>query len=768
MSKNITKTNWDNLVCDKDLATVLRLRSKTYISEKIFRSSLTDMEEEGWELAREYKNPKRVLVKKEKPYFEKFEDRVWLLFAKMGFDYMNSDRNFAMSYDFKNPEHTQQIDVFAADEECVVIVECKSSEKMKDGVFKKEIEALHGQMDGLSKEARKHFPGRKVKFIWATQNIILSRADKNRLDEWGIIHFGDAAVSYYHDLIKHLGVSAKYQLLGNLFANTEIRNMDNRIPAIQGKMGNHTYYSFSIEPERLLKIGYVLHRNEANKNMMPTYQRLIKKNRLVAVQKFVGDGGYFPNSLIISIDTKGKDVKFDLSPTKVEGCISKLGILYLPKKYRSAYIIDGQHRLYGYSGSKYASTNSIPVVAFVDLDRQEQIKTFMDINENQKAVPKTLRVTLNADMLWDSEDYNERRQALRSKIAQMLAENETSPLLGRIVVGEDEKNDEKSITVEALQQAIKRCNFFSAFGKKNIITKAGTFDVGENQTSCDLFYPFLEECLKYIKIHAAEEWEKTDKDGTMITMNRGIQAIIRVINDIVEHLISTNSIDPKNDDTDRLVKEVSFYLDPLIDYLNHINSEQRKDLRGYVGGGGDKRFWRAYQKAVADARRDFNPEGLDEYLLNEAKTFNIESAKKLHEIEVKVKAVIEDALQGNYGNNWLIQALPKQIYDRAKKEADDQNYESIRSGDTQNTVSIWSCVTLSECKTITTSGNHWTSIFENILSRPGEDVSAKTKDAKTEWLHKLYTITNKLKMNSYSVPIAEYEFIDSIHKWLLV
>lgn len=88
----------------------------------------------------------------------------------------------------------------------------------------------------------------------------------------------------------------------------------------------------------------------------------------------------------------------DEETMRAEGSISKLGILHLPKRYRSAYIIDGQHRLYGYSDSPYAKTNSIPVVAFVDLDRQEQIKLFMDINENQKSVPKTLRVTLNADI----------------------------------------------------------------------------------------------------------------------------------------------------------------------------------------------------------------------------------------------------------------------------------------------------------------------------------------------------------------------------------
>lgn len=226
-------------------------------------------------------------------------------------------------------------------------------------------------------------------------------------------------------------------------------------------MGGYTYYSFSIEPEKLLKVGYVLHRNEANQNMMPTYQRIIKKARLKSVRSFINDGGYFPNSIIISIDSGGRGLVFDQTSTKVEGSISKLGILHIPKRYRSAYIIDGQHRLYGYSDSKYASTNTVPVVAFVDLDRTEQIKLFMDINENQKAVPKSLRVTLNADMLWESKDPNERRQALRSKIAQMLGEEPTSPLRSRVIIGEAEAVPGRCITIEAIQAALKKCNFFN-------------------------------------------------------------------------------------------------------------------------------------------------------------------------------------------------------------------------------------------------------------------------------------------------------------------
>lgn len=764
----MSKTRWDKIVSEKELSLAKSARSKNYITKKERAIALSELNEEGWVQYKLYKDNKFVGVKRDKPIDEQFEDKVWVLFANMGFTNMNKDRNFEMSYDFRNPDFTQQIDVFAADDETVLIVECKATEEIRDGVFKKPIEALHGQMDGLRKEAMKKFPGCKVKFIWATHNFIMNKADLAKLNDWGIVHFSDALIEYYIELVRHLGTSAKYQLLGNLFANTEIRNMEEKIPAIQGKMGGYTYYSFSIEPERLLKISYVLHRNEANKNMMPTYQRLIKKKRLQEIRKFVDNNGYFPNSLIISIDTGGKGLQFDQANLKVDSCISRLGILHLPKKYRTAYIIDGQHRLYGYTDSEYALKNTIPVVAFVDLDRKEQIKLFMDINENQKAVPKTLRVTLNADMFWDSDDYNERRQALRSKVAQMLGEEETSPLLSRVVIGENESSPLKCITVEAVQTALKKCNFFTMYGKNNVIVRDGTFDLGTNQETCDLFYTFIEECLKYIKKYCEIEWNKGETSSGILTINRGIQAIIRVINDVTNMLVSRSEVSPKVDKVAEVIRQVCDYLDPLIEYINKLPIEQKKELRSYFGGGADTRFWRTFQKAIADARADFSPEGLDEYWRDEAKTFNDESIKLLREIEIKVKSTMAQNLEIKHGKNWIITGLPKNVYTKAKKEADNQNYDIIANGGASEIVTIWDCITLAECKEIILNGKNWSEIFETVFVRPEEEKIAGGRLAKTQWLIKLNSISNKLLKATYSVSTEEYGFIKSIYDWLCV
>ena len=573
-------TNWENIVSGKELITAINKRKNLYIEARERKVALEELEEEGWEYVKDYADSKFVKVRKEKQFFERFEDQIWLLFFQMGFKHLNRDANFKMNYDFNNPDFTQQIDVFAADDETILIVECKSSEDLNEVQFKKDIEKLHGQMEGLRKCALKQYPGRKVKFIWATHNCIMSAKDIKRLQEWDIIFFSDSTIQYYSELVKHLGTCSRYQLLGNLLANTEIKKMQNKVLAIKGKMGGHEYYEFSIEPEKLLKIGYVLHRNEANKNMMPTYQRIIKRKRLKEVQSFINDGGYFPNSIIVSIDSGGRKLQFDESPTKLDDSISKIGVLHLPKRYHSAYIIDGQHRLYGYSDSEYANTNSIPIVAFVDLDRSEQLKLFMDINENQKSVSKTLRITLNSDMLWDSPNQNERRDAIRSKIAQMCGEEQSSPLLGRVVIGEDEKNNIKCITIQAIQLALQKCSFFSTFAKNNTIATNGSFDVGDNQATIDRFYPFLEGCFKTVKNECETEWSLGEQG--ILTINRGIQGIIRIINDVVNLLIAQNKLFPLTQDIDDIINEVEYYMSPLLNHINKLTEEQRIELKAFM------------------------------------------------------------------------------------------------------------------------------------------------------------------------------------------
>lgn len=750
----MNNTTWDRLVTGDEIKCIKKTRAIPYECKTIFASALEDYKDLGWELLNLMKNSKKAKIKKDKPQDEVFEDQVWTLFVNLGFTTLNRDKNFKMLYGNDNSQ-IKQIDVFAVDDETIIFVECKSATKLKDGNFKTDIEAIGGMMQGLRNEAFSHYPDRKVKFIFATNNYRINPEDKGRMEHFGIAHFDESVITYYTELTKHLGSCARYQLLGNLFANQTIKGMDNKIPAIRGKMGGHVYYSFSIEPEKLLKIGYVLHRSEANSNMMPTYQRIIKKSRLTSVRKFINeDHGYFPNSIVISIDAK-TPLQFDRSDKQVEDAVPKLGILHLPQKYKSAYIIDGQHRLYGYSDSPYANTNCIPVVAFENLDQTEQVKLFMEINENQKSVSKNLRNTLNADMLWVSPKESERRDALRLRIAQDLGEKSTSPLYGCIIIGEEQSSATKCVTIECIRISINVGNFLSKFDKKNIPIQNGIFDLNDNDATLKLLYSFLELCLNHIKNEVPAEWDKGSGDNGILTINNGIGGIIRVINDIANMLIDRGEINPLKNTPLEMEKAADYYLDSVCRFIENITNEQRNDIRHSYGSNGPIHCWRYFQKAIHDERSEFSPDGLTKYWEDHGKEFNTESFRMIGEIEKTVKDTIRYQLENKYGSNW-IQEIPKSIYTKAMQDASKQQYE------TGEAVDFWNFVNMIGCREIIIYGKNWSELFSSIFVLDTEKKKSGGKYAQTEWL----TMVDKLQRNagkaSFSVTKDEYNLLCEI------
>ena len=752
------------LVSGNELVGVKKHRSQPYIFDKFEYELKSKREGEGWIVDKELKSVVR--MKRLKPIDEQFEDEVWCLFASLGFTYMNRDRHLEIPYTSEGLNTTKQIDVFAADEETVLLIECKCALSGKKGDFKTDLEAIQGIKAGLLNAIHheKQFKGKKVKYVFATKNYEISEPDKNRMKALEICHFDEYGIKYFAELAKHLGSCARYQLLGTLFAGQKIGKMDNRIPAIEGQMGGYTYYSFSIEPEKLLKLAYVLHRNEANSDMMPTYQRIIKKPRLKEIRKFIDNKGFFPNSLLISIDTNGKKLRFDLATPQVTNSISRIGILYLPQLYRSAYIIDGQHRLYGYAGSKHANDNSIPVVAFVNLEKDKQVELFMEINENQKAVSKNLQNTLNADLLWTSEDKNKQRKALRLNIAQRLGELQSSPFFNRIIIGDNEATASCCLTIDTIESGLKSTHFLARYGKDNHEIEAGTFDRGNNEATRDVLLPFLLEAFQYFRNELPEEWERGDSDSGVLTINNSIHALLRILNDIIDYLVLTKKINPKIIGCKELFEEVEPYLAPLVSYFGTISEKEREGIRKNYGSGGKAKVWRTFQTIINEAQPEFEPDGLKEWIRDNSQQFNAESYVLIQNIEATIKDDFREKLKKKYGDKWLTHGIPPKVYTQAHKQMGKQNYDNSING-INKTVDIWDCVTIANCRDIAIFGSNWTDLFEKNYTRPEDTSIAGGKTAKTAWITKFATIAGN-KNASYSFSEEEYLFLKSVDAWL--
>ena len=743
-------TDWEKLLSPSEVPNAMRERKKNYFEKTTWRVALEQEGKEGWIFFKDTKNPDKVKVHKDKSVHEIFENRLWVLFASMGFNTLNRDQSFTIEYSQKDENHSKQIDVFAADDETVLVVECKCAET--EGTkksWKTELEAIQGYMNGTRKEIKKQFPNRNIKFIFATHNYTVGDQDKNLMEEFNIAHFDEKTIKYYEELVEHLGTCARFQLLGSLFAGKNITGMDNRIAAIRGKMGGYTYYVFSIQPEVLLKIGYVLHRSEANEGMMPTYQRIIKKARLKSVREFIDAHGFFPNSILISIDTKnGKPLRFDLSDKQGNDPVTKLGVLYLPNEYRRAYIIDGQHRLYGYSDSKYARTNSIPVVAFENMPQEKQVKLFMEINENQKAVSKNLRNTLNADLLWVSDNPSEQREALRSRLAQDLGDNSSSPLFGRVIIGEDQSNDFKCVTLEMICSAIKDTSFFSKFNKDQTPHEHGIFDLDNNEKTLKLVEKYIFGCFDYVRELLPEEWKRNPKNEGVLLFNNAIGGFIRLFNDIAIQLMM-DKLDPKQ--IDNFLEETHYYLDPLQDFFRNLSSEAKQELRNSYGGNGPKDYWRNLEKAINQARPCFIPDGFARYWEDHDKSHIDDSVRIMTLAETTSRKYIRFALTAN-NPNW-VKEIPKKVYTNATTEQSKHEYDTGEKKD------VWEFFSMSDLCEIIQYGNNWSTLFDQVFVLPSEAKKAGSKKAKTEWMKTIDKLQKNVGRATFNVTKQEREML---------
>ena len=777
MDDNLKAKIFSKLVSQEDIDPVHRERKKEFVYETIpciddeqKEQVRKEYEDSGWIFDRLY--TKSIKMKRPKEHHVLFENKVWMLFSNLKFEWLNRGADLALPYDKSKPPNTQQIDVFAKDDETAIYIECKSSKKKGTSSLKEVLEAWKTKKGGIEDSINKLFPGQilKKKFILFTENLDLSDKDKERLGNLGGVHFDETKLEYYSKMFAQIGQAAKYQLLADIFAGTEIPELDNRIPAIQGKMGGHTYYSFSIEPQKLLKISYVLHRNKANENMMPTYQRIIKKKRLKDIREFLDNEenpGYFPNSVIINIDTNGKKLKWDNASPQVDNAISKIGVLHLPKKFRSAYVIDGQHRLYGYSESKYRENNSIPVVAFINLKRDEQVNLFMQINENQKSVPKTLRETLKSDLLWTSKDLREQMDALRSRVAIYLGEKNSAVFDDYMSIGEDNK----VITPTAISTGLNKSNFLGKVDKNKII-ELGSFYNGNLDDTLEKLYSFLNDSFRILIDKLSYDFSQ-GKDSFLF-VNKGVTASIMLFSDIVDYIKERHGMTYNRANKEIFMSHVQDCLAPLTDFIKNLDEDVKTALKTEKGASAPTKYWRKFQAAIHAVDNDFNPDGLKEYIENEERALNDTTYAMIRDIESYMQNDFKEKLIERYNEEW---AWKKGVPDKIADTAEDKMRKKNRTRSKAEETDEWDNLDLIHYRMI--ADKNWSymvpgddgknknvNFFKIHYMRPGDE--SLKKEEQHKWLVKLNDIRKIVShVSSDQVGEEEYNFVKDLHDWLI-
>ncbi|MBM4149940.1 MAG: DGQHR domain-containing protein, partial [Lentisphaerae bacterium] len=601
-----------NLLSRAEVIGLSRKHSKEYETKRITPAQETEAAEDGWRVTR--KGKKSLRVAKDKRKSDLLESRVWMLFYKMGFQHLSGKNGctLALSGDGTGgPE--DQLDVVAADSEVALAVECKSVENPKKDTSLPDWISRFAAMrkrfaDGVrtvvAADGKRH-----VGMIVFTWDIILTDNDTARAEEHGVTLFDHSDLEYFEALVNHLGVAARYQFLCDIFRGKPIHGLEVRVPALRTKMGKNTCYTFSIRPEYLLKIGYVAHRAKGKAIDVDMYQRMISKGRLRNIAEYISEGGSFPTNIVINIREK-RYAEFQRGEQKGDEEGALFGWLILRPAYGCAWIIDGQHRLFAYSGHDRAEKAHLNVLAYEALSSGEQAQMFVDINSEQRKVKRSLLVELDADLKWSAAEEDDRIQAIISKVGLAVDSDLDSPLRNRILLSDVKRTEQRCISLTAISAALSRQGFFVVTRKKDI-TDYGPFWRPDPTLALKRSIHAVKAWFAAIAGAAADWWSIGAAEGGGLAMNNGVTICLNVLRTVMEHI---GYGDLRTLDNDDLVARLDPYAKCLGNFFARMSQDEKQRFRQLQGSDGQIMGTRQCQEAIRSDFPQFSPPQLLEWI----------------------------------------------------------------------------------------------------------------------------------------------------------
>jgi DGQHR domain-containing protein len=174
--------------------------------------------------------------------------------------------------------------------------------------------------------------------------------------------------------------------------------------------GSHRFYTLTMPSDILAACCFATSRDE---DPISGFQRVLDERRAQEIADYMDLGfGTIPSSIILSAQPdaemkdvgRGKTLEFKFSPF-------------------SFLIIDGQHRVFGFSKAK--TKLRVPVVIYNGLTKQQESKLFIDINTKQRPVPNELLLDIKK-----LADYENDQESVLGELFDVFNEDSDSPLLG--------------------------------------------------------------------------------------------------------------------------------------------------------------------------------------------------------------------------------------------------------------------------------------------------------------------------------------------------
>lgn len=190
--------------------------------------------------------------------------------------------------------------------------------------------------------------------------------------------------------------------------------------------GEHRFYTLTLPSDVLGRTCFVSTRDE---DPHQGFQRLLDKKRAQEIAAYIDAGlGTIPTSIVLSAQ-ESAEVAYNRPKKTLEFCDAPHSFL----------ILDGQHRVYGFSLARAALR--VPVVVYTNLSRRDESRIFIDINTKQRPVPNELLLDIKK-----LAEYETNAEEQMGELFDLFGSEPKSPLSGLLSAHERRTNKISRVT----------------------------------------------------------------------------------------------------------------------------------------------------------------------------------------------------------------------------------------------------------------------------------------------------------------------------------
>ncbi|MBN1974548.1 MAG: DGQHR domain-containing protein [Sedimentisphaerales bacterium] len=317
---------------------------------------------------------------------------------------------------------------------------------------------------------------------------------------------------YFSESYKMIGKWSRNDFLS--FLDIKPQNRSNITKsAIQFFLGNIRAYMYVDSAKDLLEYCYVYRRRGEHIG----YQRIIHKQKIDDISKKIHEPDFlaFPNTILLSCPDNSQicnqQKEKSACPCPVE--------INIPNYFCACRIIDGQHRILGFSklSDTEQETHHIPIIVLENIETDEEIKTFIEINTGQKKIDRNLILVLRAGFNWDFEkkpkEFFEKQIV---EVIQRLNNTQGSPLKESVFIPSITATRKGKITLNTLVYAIKGNNLIGG--------KLRLYQNSHNDTET----PYKKIKELFILLKTKLQQYSRDSNSFLLT-NKGLRILFRLV-----------------------------------------------------------------------------------------------------------------------------------------------------------------------------------------------------------------------------------------------